>query len=408
MIRFLRQPDSHAVAALCAWLICSALYLWTANGIVIQEKDRLNAWHHYEYLVDGLLAGHLYLSPGPSKELLALPDPYDPKANLPYRLWDASLYQGHYYLYYGPTPALLLMLPWKVVTGCHLPQRLATAIFAVAGLSALTLLMAGIRRRCFPAASSALLFWTIILIGHVNWLPVVLRRPAFWELPIVTAAALFWWSLYFLWRYHESGGSRGWTLAAGVSLGLALGVRPTYVFAACFIAVLFAFPFERGFAWQTYLRRLFPAAIPLAIGVGGLLVYNYARFGRLLEFGQSCQLWATDERSFRLRLTVNEVLIVETPFLPCPGATLRVVCAAPRLYPPAAHPYWDAVHDPARRKLLQTAFIIGFGENSYARQSTWGFDAINFQPRIRTASERADSCAWVERVSQLPAAPSSD
>ena len=109
-----------------------------------------NAWHHYEYMVDGFLSGHLYLSLPPPKELLALPDPYDPTQNIRYRLWDVSLYQGKYYLYYGPTPALLLMLPWKVVTGHHLPQRLATGIFAVAGFAAIALLAgAGVRRRYF-------------------------------------------------------------------------------------------------------------------------------------------------------------------------------------------------------------------------------------------------------------------
>jgi hypothetical protein len=73
-----------------------------------------NAWHHYEYLAEGFLRGHTYLPVEPDPRLLQLSDPYDPVANRPYRLWDASLYHGRYYLYYGPAPAITLMLPWRL------------------------------------------------------------------------------------------------------------------------------------------------------------------------------------------------------------------------------------------------------------------------------------------------------
>jgi hypothetical protein len=645
MIRPVQPPSRHGLAAWLAWAVCSALYLWTANGVVVRDDDRTNAWHHYEYLVDGFLSGHLYLSPGPAKELLALPDPYDPQQNLPYRLWDASLYQGRYYLYYGPTPAVLLMLPWKVVTGHHLPQRLATGIFAVAGLGALALLLAGVRRRLFPAASPVLLSALVVLAAHLTWLPVILRRPAFWELPIVTAAALFWWSLYFLWRYHESGGRRAWAWAAGVALALLPGARPTYLFAAGLVAVLFALPYARAQPWTAYLRRLLPVGIPLLLGIGGLLAYNGARFGAPLEFGQSYQLWGMEERTvlhfstayfpfnawcylfslpdvspyfpfvhpswtvaelpagyiateevfgllfalpaqvlaaaallrcwqtrrddsgrslrllivaaagaslmagavlfcfagacsryvgellagwtvvtgigglvvfspdgglrrpgvarllgivaavwsvafvwlascefrgfarttqpvaygavarllnhpshwaarragvvfgpvalavrlpatpatgsavllaagsenmlnrllierldggrYRLRLTVNDLIMVETPPLPAGGPVLHLRCWAPWLYPPAAHPFWDALANARERELRQTLYALEVDGASYARRSRWGFDATSFEPSVQSGAGRASECAWVESLSRLEAGPAS-
>lgn len=292
-----RQPSArHGLFCLLGWALCSALYLWTANGVVIRDDDRNNAWHHYLYLVDGFLSGHTYLSLAPAKELLALPDPWDPAQNIRYRLWDSSLYRGKYYLYFGPTPALLLMLPWKLVAGSDLPQRLATGLFACAGLGGLSLLLAGIRRRHFPAATPLQLFLAVLLAGHVSWLPVVLQRPAFWELPIVTAVALLWWCLYFLWRYHDGNRRTHWAVAAGCTLAFVVGARPTYVFGAAFIALLFALPLDRTHPLARGLRRLLPAAIPLACGIGGLLAYNDLRFGHLLEFGQRYQLWGIDER----------------------------------------------------------------------------------------------------------------
>ncbi len=295
-MKTLPSPSHHGRCCFLGWVLCSALYLWIANGVVVRDWDRANAWHHYQYLVDGFLSGHTHLSIAPAKELLALPDPRDPAQNLRYRLWDASLYEGKYYLYYGPSPALLLMLPWKVITGFALPQRLATGLFACAGLGAMALLLSGIRRRYFPAATPRQLALAVLLAGQVSWLPVILRRPAFWELPIVTAAALLTWSLFFLWRYHAGNRRARWAVAAGVALACAVGARPTYVFTAGLVTLLFALPPDRGWSPAGWLRRLLPVTIPLAAGIAGLLIYNEARFGHFLEFGQRFSLWGIDER----------------------------------------------------------------------------------------------------------------
>ena len=174
----MNRLDRHGFAALLAWLLCSVAYLWTAQTIALEPERLGNLSHHYEYLVDGFLSGHLHLSVAPAKELLALPNPWDPALNDRYRLGDASLFDGKYYLYFGPTPALLLMLPWKALTGSQLPQWLACGLIASAGLAALALLLSGLRRRYFPSVTPTQLFF-VVVIGGVSWLPVVLRRSAF-------------------------------------------------------------------------------------------------------------------------------------------------------------------------------------------------------------------------------------
>ena len=300
-----RRLSRHGLSCLLAWLLCASLYFWTAHGVSREYSDRNNAWHHYEYLVEGFLSGHLYVSRLPAPEILALADPYNPKANENYRMWDATLYQGKYYLYYGPTPALLLMLPWKVATGHHLPQWAATATFAVAGLGALALLLAGVARRYFPTARPVHLFVAVLLAGHVSWLPVILRRPAFWELPIVTAVALFWWCLLCLWRYHAAGRRAHWAFAAGVALACAPGARPTYAITVGFMILLFALPWDRTRPLTFHLRRLLPLLAPIACSALGLILYNYLRFGRIFEFGQSHQIWADDFRGMSLFSVAN-------------------------------------------------------------------------------------------------------
>jgi hypothetical protein len=63
---------------------------------------------YYDRQADAFLAGSLSLLEKPPAELLALANPYDyhNREGLGY-LWDASLYRGKYYLYWGPVPALV-------------------------------------------------------------------------------------------------------------------------------------------------------------------------------------------------------------------------------------------------------------------------------------------------------------
>jgi hypothetical protein len=285
-----RGAVSSSAPLWAALAACSLLLFWIANGVVIFEGDSHDAWHHYEYLVDGFLKGHTSLSVEPSPELLRLADPHDPVQNGPWRLWDASLFNGKFYLYFGPTP-VLLMLPWKLALGHHLPQRLAAAAFGGIGLCAIALLIAGVRRRHFPRLTPIAAGGILVVATCASWLPVTLRRPDVWELPIAAACACLWWSLYFLWRCLDSEEGGRWALAAGAAVVLMLGSRPTMFFAgATIIALMFDFrrPSDR--------RPMLAAAVAAAGGLV-LLAYNYERFGRLFEFGQSYQLWGTDERN---------------------------------------------------------------------------------------------------------------
>jgi hypothetical protein len=283
-------------AVLIALLLCAAASFWVAEGVAPWDADRTNVWHHYEYLADGFLAGHTYLSLEPAPGLASLRDPYDPTQNAGLRLWDASLYHGKYYLYYGPTPAVALMVPWRALTGRVLPQRLAVAAFAAAGAAAIALLLWDVRRRCFPRLSGAALGAILVVAFHAAWLPVILRRPSVWELPIVSAAACLWWALYFLWKLHDSGRAR-WAVGIGIALALLMGSRATFVPAAVAVAALALVPATGALQRKGAIRSsgIPAAAIAFAGGIA-LLAYNHERFGRWLEFGQSYQLWGADER----------------------------------------------------------------------------------------------------------------
>jgi hypothetical protein len=353
--------------------LCIAAIFWTANGVAPWDSDTHNAWHQYEYLTEGFLGGHTYLSVEPAPELLKLKDPYDPATNAPYRVWDTSLHDGKYYLYQGPTPVVALMLPWRVVTGRMLPQRLAVAVFAAAGLAGLALLTWEIRRRYFPGLSALAMGFIVVVAFHASWLPVTLRRPALWELPVVAAAACLWWSIFFLWKYHDSGGRVRWAAAAGVALALLMGSRAAALFGAGAIALLLFARVDNppGPGGRRWCGPLLAASLAAAGGLA-LLAYNRARFGHWLDFGLTYTLFGEDYRSVRYS---------SARFIPF---NLWVyLFSPPRLGPyfPFLHSYWTDD---------RPAGFVGFEE-------VYG---ILFMMPVHIAAIAAFGWAWANRAAE--------
>ena len=177
------------------------------------------------------MEGQLALKHAPDPRLMALSDPYDPALNRDFRLPDASYYRGKYYIYFGPLPALGLLLPYRLLTGVHLPQGVAVLICCLAGLVAASGIWLKLRAHHFPGSS----WWTaplgILLLGFGTHLLALARRPEIWELPIAAGFAGTMMALY--WVYRSLAGRSTWTTLglASLCLGLAIMARPTALLA---------------------------------------------------------------------------------------------------------------------------------------------------------------------------------
>jgi hypothetical protein len=283
----MRSPACIAVA-----IAVALFYVWTAtssHGFAWGEKqaDYLNQ------LADGFLAGHLYLPQEPPKELLALPDPFDPVASRRFRLHDASLYHAHYYLYFGPVPVLTLFLPWRAITGSGLPNNFAVLLYVTAGYVFSCLLFFRLARVC----DVELRWWgkcaALMALGLCQTAPLLLRRAYIYETVIAAGFCFFVGGIYFLARRVLDASPAAWhTVAAGMLLGLTPGCRPNYALVVVLVAALYGWYLWRwtGLRGSPLQRELLRFAFPIA--VCGLLLawYNSARFGNPLEFGQSYQL----------------------------------------------------------------------------------------------------------------------
>src|SRR5207245_5864366 len=124
-----------------------------------------------------------------------------------------------------------------------------------------------------------LLSASVLLLGLSSFQPFVLRRPSVYEVAVAAGYCFLSAAGYFLLRSMEDTRGSAVSLAlASLCLGLAVGSRPNHIVAAPLLLL----------AWA---RRRSPADLaralgPLAACIFLLLLYNRARFGDWLEFGQ--------------------------------------------------------------------------------------------------------------------------
>lgn len=267
-----------------------AVVVWFFHWTV-KANGGFESWQDLDYfqlLVKGWKKGQLHLDKAPAPELLALADPYDPAQNGPYKLGDASLYQGKYYIYFGPTPAATLMLPYSLLTGRDMTMGYATFVFATVAFLAASGLWLAVRQRYFGASRALVAPLGVLAIGFGTHLLALAQRPMIWELPISSAIAFTLLGAVAVYRAIH-GLHPLWAMAAaGLCLGLGVGARPTCLLACTMLAVPPWLAWSKGY--RGWWKLCVAAAVPLALCGVALAWHNYARFGNPLEWGQKYQL----------------------------------------------------------------------------------------------------------------------
>ena len=261
----------------------------------------------YDRLTEGFVAGQTHLMLVPDPRLKTLANPWAGAQGIP-RAHDATYFNDRYYVYFGAAPTVVLLVPWRVLTGTFLPDGAATGIFCVVGF----LLALGFYRRCerrfFPNLGRGWIVIFGLMLGLGSFVQFELRSKDFYQVPIACAFAAGLGVAHAL--LTAATARRGSRQLAGLALaslfgGLAVGARPNYFFALGSVA------FVGGWLWWSQVRsqgvgsraawaRLMAMAGPAAVIGAGIATYNYARFGSALEFGLRYQFAAVDMREIKL------------------------------------------------------------------------------------------------------------
>ena len=242
---------------------------------------------------EGFRAGHLHFAIEPAAALLAKANPFDP-AWRPLWYWDASLYGGHYYLYWGPVPALLLA-GFKTVFRVHAHIGDQYVVFVLASLQALAglVLIDRVQRRLFPELPAIFVVLAVAVFAFANPTPYNLARGAVYEAAIVGGHAFLIGGLVFAFDALSALGRQRSRLAlAGTCWVLAIGCRASIAPAVALLVALTCWliaPRAAG-RWRLRAAALRWLGAPIAAGVALLLTYNKLRFDAWLDFGRHYQL----------------------------------------------------------------------------------------------------------------------
>ena len=272
-------------------VLAVVVYLWifSAGRMIIPPTGT----RYYSWLADAFQQRQFHLLTRPSPGLMALPNPYDYRLRSEVNyIWDASLYDGKYFLYWGPVPGLIVLF-FQWLSSEMVRDSLLVLVFVCGAFMFAALLLSAIWRHfgsVFPCWVYLGGLLAVALNVPMTWL---LTRPAIYEASIAGGqffllAGLFWSFL---------GGSRshlnnGFLALAGISWALAAGTRINLIPAILFLSLMVV--------WRIYHieeRKLRSVSIsglafglPLVIGAVILAWYNYARFNTIFEFGHRYQL----------------------------------------------------------------------------------------------------------------------
>ena len=259
--------------------------------------------------VEALSKGQVHLLEEPSEKLLELENPYDTVERSSIErgkdyIWDTALYNNHYYIYFGILPALILFLPYYIITGTFLKTSLAVLIFSILSAIMLALILEYIFKKYFSKLPFKMLAFSEIAILFGSFLIWINVAPRFYEMVNVAGLYFSLQGIYLFLTMKKDNKVSFEKLGLGaLCLALAVACRPTTLIASVFIVPIIWNLFKQNKVnKKEIIKIVLVVAIPYII-VGLLLMYyNYIRFGNIFEFGAKYQLTMNDMRNLKNRL----------------------------------------------------------------------------------------------------------
>lgn len=263
--------------------------------------------NYYNLLVMAFKDKRLHFATDDDFPVLKQPDVYhallDMNYNQPHTwlLYETSYYKGKIYLYFGLSPVLLFYLPFNLLTGLYMTDKLMLFLL-MSGVFLLTLKIVKMLAPKMTNGKKIPLYIKVlstILIGFCGGQLFVLMKASTYEIAAMCMMFLFLLSLFFFikYAYDEKGAGKYYLFFAGLFLAFSAGSKPYMaVYVPFFTAAVFIIEYYRKAdkKQKTTLKKTIKAcAIFLApcILYGILLAtYNYLRFESIFQFGVKYQL----------------------------------------------------------------------------------------------------------------------
>jgi hypothetical protein len=258
-IKVFGHPLALSFLAFCGYAMATLWYTyqrWGAPSIF-----RVSVHPYFNYLADAFLHGQLYLR-------------FIPKDTL-----DLVYYNNHYFLYWPPFPAILLM-PFVKLFGVGISDIFITLVIAAinVGLTA-SILRTQEFQNIAPLDPFKIIFISLFFAFGTVHLFIVFRGEAWYTSQLVAylcAALAYYWALIIRGRMAF--------LLVGISIACAMLTRLHLLALGLWVGYLL-FTKYKDRSWKWLLSASLIGIFPVLLGLGLYMLYNYARFGHPFEVG---------------------------------------------------------------------------------------------------------------------------
>ncbi len=300
------------VITLVLSLSVTALCMSGDEGAVIAYPfaNGLSVVNPYYQQFDAFLKGQIHLDIEPSKELLALANPYDPaqRSGIDY-LWDRAFFDGRYYSYFGTAPIILVFFPFYLVTGMLPTLSLTMGIFSAVAAVFFALSVTEYAKIRKARISPLFAAFVAVMAFLASAILLVQRGSAqFYYLASVAAAAFTAIFIFCMLKAYASRGKKRYIYyaVAGIAFGCGMHSRVNAMLPLAVVAVVYvALLLVKRIKEKDIKLFFFDAAslgLPVAASGAVLMCYNYARFGNVFDFGTAYQLTVADTSLYELNL----------------------------------------------------------------------------------------------------------
>ena len=302
-----------------------------------QTQDELGYHDIFIQQMDAWLKGQLNLDLPVDPKLSTLNNPYDiseRKAAGVKAYYDRQFYEGKYYSYYGPAPIFTIYLPIYLITGMVPAPSLAIYIAALMSIAAFFFL-GHVLVKTLKLKPNILIFFTgevAVITGSLTLYQII--DQFFYSIAIVMAMTFVSCAVAcLLLAYHRAGTrfSKVMLTLSGLCVVLTVLSRPQMLLMALAFMLPLMFLRLKETCWSSqgrpsalrpsalrlsvlqrpelrgFIKEHLYLAVPVLIGAVGVMLYNYARFDNVLEFGQQFSICLEDSRYKLVRLSLNSL-----------------------------------------------------------------------------------------------------
>ncbi len=312
-----RTKRSHKAAVVAVCVLCAAVSASMFVPYFFPEAEDVTAAYQngdtardygypltyvgsreaYTQQFDAFYKDQLHLDIEVDPSLSALDNPYDHSARAEagvYCQWDRAFFEGKYYSYFGITPVITFYCPYFFFTGSVPRVAFASGFFATLASLFLCLMLLRVCRTFVKKANLLLLLLGLVASCAASGIWWQHMMASDYVLPKLAGMAFLFAAVWL--GFVACDAKAVWQrlvsfFLCGVSAVLAVGARPTMVFALLLLTPLFIrFLADREKSLKQKIAAVTAFGVPLTLGAVAIMWFNAARFGSPFDFGASYQL----------------------------------------------------------------------------------------------------------------------